>query len=405
MSFAVQRRWMYGLIPQATANGLANVLLLLFLVVELRGSLLDLGLVATVSALSIIPSLIFWGWLVDRTGRCKPFLLISFVGVGLVFLLIPFVRDVPQLLVLSAIRSVAYSASLPARQILTVESESREGWQGGMARMQFLTGLGETLGMGMGAATFGSLGFGTLFVLCGFFCIISALASALMVQDPWLMIERRLVVLERFTNTLVSASTLIGNADTFGQTMTPHKVSRMFHHSARFFFFGVFSFSLGGVALYSPLPAYFLSFFSTSTVFIVFLAGSMANALCYLLVNRMGGNVQRNLILTAVSRMLLIPLLIIPVMGLNSGLFLAVGVLASLGAAWALFDVASTCMFLEISQRGRAGFYGASIGLGSAVGGILGGYISMEYGFGLLFTFCSLIYAGSLIAFVLQFKR
>jgi predicted MFS family arabinose efflux permease len=44
------------------------------------------------------------------------------------------------------------------------------------------------------------------------------------------------------------------------------------------------------------------------------------------------------------------------------------------------------------------------VGLGSAGGGFLGGYISMQFGFAVLFAVCSLIYVGAFVAFLLQFR-
>ena len=49
--------WKYGLIPQAIANGLSSILVLFFLLSNLHGDLLDIGLVAGVSALALIPSM------------------------------------------------------------------------------------------------------------------------------------------------------------------------------------------------------------------------------------------------------------------------------------------------------------------------------------------------------------
>ena len=74
--------WKFGLIPQSIANGLTTILVLIFLIADLHGSLLDVGLVTGAAALALIPSQIVWGRLVDSIGRCKPFLVFGFVGMG-----------------------------------------------------------------------------------------------------------------------------------------------------------------------------------------------------------------------------------------------------------------------------------------------------------------------------------
>lgn len=199
-----------GLIPQAIANGLSSILILFFLLSDLHGGLLDVGLVAAVTALALIPSQIVWGRLVDSVGRCKPFLILGFVGMGASLAAIPLVGNVALLLGLVSLKSVLYAATLPARQLLTVESERREGWKRGLANMQFLTALGETIGMGIGAVTVSVFGFGQLFLACGALCLSSAMLLAVVAREPGFMIQRRLVALERTTSTLVAMSDYVG---------------------------------------------------------------------------------------------------------------------------------------------------------------------------------------------------
>jgi predicted MFS family arabinose efflux permease len=405
MNFAANRLWMYSLVPQGVAMGLSSLVTILFLVTTLKGNLFEVGLLAGISSFSLIPSVIFWGWLTDKSAKCKHLMMFSFIGTGVIFMLMPAVQSVYELLILAAVKSVVYAASMPTRQILTVESESRNSWQSGVARLQFLEGLGETGGLALGVISAPILGFGPLFTICGLLLLSSAATTATSVHDPALMIERRLTGLERFTNTLVTASTLISHAASFAQTLSPGRVARLFRPSLLFFTVGIFSFSLGGAALYSPLPVFFLRAYSSSTVFLLFFANAAANTLGYLFVTRIAKRADRTLVLTPAFRMLLIPVLAILSLGGISGFVVTAGVLAAMGGIWALFDVSSTCMFMELSQLGRAGLYGAFIGLGSALGSLLGGYISMAYGFGALFGVCTSTYALSLIAFIVQFRR
>jgi predicted MFS family arabinose efflux permease len=397
--------WKWGLVPQSIANGLSSILLLVFLVTGLHGGLLEIGLLAGLSALALIPSQMFWGWLIDKTSRCKPFLVLSFAATGLVYFAIPWVTSISGLLVVAIVKSVFYGASLPARQVLTVESERRERWQGGLARLQLLTGMGETIGMGIGALTISSAGFGTLFLSCGGLCLVSALGAGLLARDPQMMIQRRLVGMERYTSTLVLASNILAKSGVNTRDLTPGRVARMLNPGTRYLMVGIFAFSLGGATLYSPLPAYFLNLYSSSTVFLLFFAGSLANTICYLLVGRVAKSAQKSLLITPLLRMVLIPLLILPALGAGSSVLVAAAVLAPLSGVWALFDVSSAFAYLEVSQIGQAGLYGALIGLGSAAGGFFGGFVSVHVGFPPLFAICSAIYATSLVTFALQFRK
>ena len=152
MAYSVTTAWKFGLVPQSVANGLTNILVLFYLLQVLHGSLLDVGLVTGIAALALIPSQAIWGRLVDSIGRCKPFLVFGFVGFGAFMAAIPLASNVITLLVIVSLKSVFYAATLPARQLLTVESENRDGWQKALANMSFLTAMGETTGIGLGTA-------------------------------------------------------------------------------------------------------------------------------------------------------------------------------------------------------------------------------------------------------------
>jgi len=396
--------WKVGLMPQAVANGLASILVLFFLISGLKGSLLDVGLVTGASALALIPSQVLWGRLVDGAGKCKPFLVFGFLGVGISFFAIPFVGTVAELLVVVSAKSVLYAATLPARQLLTVESETREGWKRGLADMQFLGSSGETIGMGVGALTVATLGFGELFTLCGVLCLASALALGVLAREPGLMIQRKLVAMERSTDTLVAMSDLAGRSRSNGGMAAYDRVVRMINQSTRYLMLGIFTFSLAGNAFYSPLPAYFLQFYSSSSVMSVFFGGSLAGAVCYLVVGRVGKSVGKNLVLSASTRMIVIPMLALAALGASPGLAIAIGVLAVLESVWSVFDVSSMFAYLETAQVGKAGFYGAAVGLGSAGGAFLGGYLSQVVGFMGLFGACSVLCAASLTSFAIQFR-
>ena len=307
-----------------------------------------------------------------------------------------------ELFVLAVVKSVAYAASMPSRQILMAESESHTSWRSGYARLQFVESAGETIGLGIGFASSSVLGLETQFVLCGALFFASALVAAAWVRDPVLLIERRLVGIERFANTLVSASVLVANAHAYAGRTTPGSIRRIFKPNLRFFMVGVFCFSLGAAALFSPLPVYFLRFYPASSVFLLFFANDLGNTLGYPLVGGMAERARPSLLLSAALRMLMIPVLLLA--GGQVGFTADFALLAVMGGVWALYDVASTCMFLEVARSGQVGLYGAFAGLGAAAGSLLGGAISLSYGFGVTFAGCSLAYAVALAMFALQFR-
>ncbi len=397
--------WKLGLVPQSVANGLTNILVLFFLLQQLHGTLIDVGLVTGAAALALIPSQMVWGRMVDSVGRCKPFLVLGFIGMGASIVAIPFAGGVALLVLVVSLKSVLYAATLPARQLLTVESEERDGWQKGLANMQFLTTLGETAGMGLGTALVATLGFSELFFISGVLCLASAGALGVLAQEPGLMIQRRLVSLERSVGTIMAVSEYAGFSRLSPGRWPDRDLAGVLSRSTKYLLVGIFCFSLAGSAFYSPLPAYFLEFYSSQAVFFVFFAGSLAGAVGYLLVGRVLKSAPRNLLLSSFSRMVVLPMLLLGAIGASPGLAAAALILAVLEILWSLFDVSSTFAFLETAKVGRAGYYGAIVGLGSAGGGFLGGFFSNAWGFAPLFMLCSVLCAAALAAFVLQFRN
>jgi len=404
MAFSGTTVWKFGLVPQSVANGLTNILILFYLLQTIHGSLLDVGLVTGVAALALIPSQALWGRLVDSTGRCKPFLVFGFVGFGASMAAVPLATNVPYLLVVVSLKSVFYAATLPARQLLTVESEQREGWQKGLANMSFLTTMGETIGMGLGTAVVVTLGYGEMFLISGLLCFSSAAALSVLAQEPGVMIQRRLVSLERSLGTMMAVSEYAGYPRLSSVGAPRGDIMSLLNRSTKFLLVGILCFSLAGSAFYSPLPAYFLQFYSSQAVFFVFFAGSLAGALGYLLVGRVLSNAVTNLLLSSFTRVVVLPLLLLAAVGASPGLAAAAVVLAVLEVLWSLFDISSTFAYLETAKIGQAGFYGALVGLGSAGGGFLGGYLSMQFGFTNLFILCSALCAVALAAFVVQYR-
>jgi predicted MFS family arabinose efflux permease len=395
--------WKLGLIPESVANGLTTILVLFFLLANLHGTLLDVGLVTGVTALALIPSQMIWGRMIDGTGMVKPFLILGFLGMGLSTIAIPWAGSVTQLLAIVTLKSVSLAATVPARQLLTVESEHRDGWLKGLANMQFLTALGETAGMGLGAVSAG-LSFSELFPICGALCITSAVALGVLVQEPGLMIQRRLVALERSVGTIMAVSDFAGYPRLSAGGGAIPDIAGMLGRSTKYLLLGIFCFSLAGSAFYSPLPAYFLRFYSSQAVFVVFFGGSLAGAVAYLLIGRLFRNSAKSLFLSSSMRIVVLPLLVLAALGGVPGLAAAALILALLEVLWSLFDVSSTFAFLQTAKMGQAGFYGALVGLGSAGGGFLGGFYSMQFGFASLFILCGALCAVALAAFVVQYR-
>jgi MFS family permease len=396
--------WSYGLVPEAMSMAISSILLSVYIIVNLKGTVFDVGIVTAVSSITLIPSLLFWGYLVDRLERCKIFIIISFAGTGAAFLLFTVASNVTELLIFVALKSLFYAASRPARYVLTIESNSRSGWERGIAHMELVTGLGGGAGLALAAIWSGNMPFLNLWMICGVLSLTTAFLSIGLVQEPGLKIERKLLGLGRFVDTLSNASSMICSID----RGLIRKSSFDFRDGLRprmiFFNIGILVFALAGGALFTALPVFFLGAYSASIVFLFFLVKEIANTLSYMIADKLDD--IHALKVASILRAILIPLLIVGSYSLGLLSFIVtLLVLALLGVVWAIFDVASASLFMELASQGRTGVYSAILEFGNAIGSLLGGYVALTYGFSLLFAVCSVIYLTSLLAFVIQFHR
>jgi MFS family permease len=75
--------WWLSFALHDMAFGLLSVFLPLY-VLSIGGSLLDVGLLTSLSILASVPADLFWGRVSDRVRRYKPFIALSFISLAVV---------------------------------------------------------------------------------------------------------------------------------------------------------------------------------------------------------------------------------------------------------------------------------------------------------------------------------
>ncbi len=95
--------WFYSFLPNKIGNGSTISLTAIYITEILGGSVADVGVVSSLTSAATVPSAAFWGWLSDRIGSRKLFLILGFLGFGLPTLLMGFSHTVGQFLLLSVL--------------------------------------------------------------------------------------------------------------------------------------------------------------------------------------------------------------------------------------------------------------------------------------------------------------
>ena len=401
--------WLLGFIFHEMTCGLLSVFLPLYVIYTLGGGLIDVGLMMALASFIAIPSSYFWGYLCDKTGRYKIYILFSFFSLAFLFFLLTLTETILVFILLYALVGVFHVAHEPPKNVLIAESRSRPEWERGFASYEALTGLGWLLGLLLGfvLSSYGFLNVSMLF-LCSFLNLVALVTSTVLVRDPVLIFERRLVNIERSIGFVCQGCSLayqasggIDAADLTEESLTGDNFS--------VFCLGLVFFFLASSILFTPLPVFFSQKLSLSSniVFAIFFLNSLGNLSGYILAGARSGHVEERALVkkTAILRGLLCLLLSFTIFSPSIYTLLLSGVvLIFIGIAYGVFHVSTISLSMELIPEGRAGLYNALIGLGAAVGCFVGSFLADCFGFVFLFVTSSLLFVLSFVAFKRSMK-
>ena len=401
-------RWSLSLVPKEVAFGILSVLLPLYVIEEINGNLVDLGLIFFMKSCVEIPAAVLWARWIDREGRCKGFIVISFLISGLMILLLTITVSVWSFLGLNVLLSIFYVAHVPASRVLLVESAPSSEWEGGLARHRLVLGIGGIVGLLAGALWITRLDNRSLMLLCGLLILASLILSVALIQDPPLMIERKIMKFERFVHLAEQADNLAYAPTSYAQTARKAYFAR--YPSPKPLILGILLFPLASSMVFTSLPIFFSVNIgaSSSLIFSILLIKSITILIGYTLLGKCQKEKGLKIIKTASTLRMFFPILLLisGFLSFRLSLTLSSVALAIAGFTWPCFSVPSTVLWMEIAPEGTAGVYNACLTLGAALGSLLGGLIPSYYRYETLFVFSAFVYGLSLVFFALStFRR
>lgn len=409
--------WFYGYIPYKMAFGILSILVPLFIIGELGGGLVEVGIVISAFNLLTIPSSILFGHLSDRRGGRRGFIVFSFALTSATIFLFSFVRNVWEFLLLYIAQSIVFAAHQPATNMLIVESNPQNLWDKKIGLQQMVAGVGWTAGLVLGALWMVAGALRDLIPITGLLCAATALMSAVLIKNPPHSLERAGVKVKGVGPNVVERATF--KVHHTHHNPHPKGLGKRLRGGLRSnlakYDLAVLTFSIAGTMVFTPLPIFFKSEvgLAETAVFWIFVLNSAASAIAYPLAGRWG---EKNGDRTAVAlasglRIGFFPLLFIGALvspDLTVTWVSASILLSLIGVSWALFAVPSTSLSMELvppADKGEStGIYAASIGLGGVVGAFLGGAIpawfTSPWGYGVSFGLAGLLCALSLTLFL-----
>jgi len=379
--------WRLGFFFHEMAFGLLSVFIPLYVVLQLHGSLVELGIMTAVALFCGIPASFFWGWICDRTRRYKIYILLSFISGSVILYAFTFTSSVSVFIVLYVIMQVFHVAHESPKNVLISEHYSREEWEKSYATYEGLTEVGWFIGLlaGLLASVFSVNATLTLY-LCAGLNLTAFVLSTFLVADPLMIFERRLVGIERRIDFTYRG---VENASEWMDGYSPNGVIRQ----ESFFIFGIalMFFMLATSIFFTPLPIFFETQpqlqFSNTMVFLIYMLNSAGAMFGYFVASRRSvfSNAKANMRRIVLLRGALVFLLVAVVELAVSPSFFAGVILVSLGFAYAVYYILMLALSMSLLPPGHNAVFDVLVGLGAASGSFLGPYFAQTLGYTVTF--------------------
>ncbi len=384
--------WRLGFFFHEIAFGLLSVFIPLYVVTFkdtsiLGGPLVALGVMASLALFCSIPGSFLWGYLCDATRHYKVFILLSFLSSAVILFLmaLPFAQGILLFVALYVMMQVLHVSHEAPKNVLIAEHYSRDQWERSYGFYEGLTELGFIVGLAIGLFAFAStLSFEALstyvLYLCSGLSVVAFILSLLLVADPMMIFERRLVGIEKridFTyRGLESSSRLMDGL----RSDVSLKQDNFFG-----FALAIVMFSLASSLFFTPLPIFLKQGLGlqTSMVYVAYILNSIGATVGYFLVS---GRARSMDIRKQMPRFVLLrSLLIFSLIGIIEFAFsptvMTVIILVFLGFAYAMYYIMMISISMELIPEGKSGLFDGLVGLGAAAGSFLGPFLAENFNY------------------------
>ena len=406
--------WRLGFFFHEMAFGLLSVFIPLYIVGfqdanTIGGPLVALGVMMSIAMFCTIPASLLWGWFCDATRRYKPFILLSFASSAILLFLmtLPFAQNIILFIVLYVIMQFLHMAHEAPKNVLIAEHYSRDEWETSYSYYKGLTEIGLIIGLALGfclsAGLFSftsSLNPATLatytLYLCSGLSIAAFILSLLLVADPLIIFERRLVRIERnvdFTcNSVRSASRILSGARWNGYPK---------QDNFKIFAIAIVLFSLATSIFFTPFPVFLSQSLNlpNSMVYASYIFTSIGATVGYFFISGRARSmdIRKQMPRYILYRSLLIFALIGIIQLAISPTLITFLILVFLGFSFAIYYILMISISMELIPAGKSGLFDGLVGIGTALGAFFGPYIANTYNYLPTFLIAALLF---LIAFI-----
>jgi MFS family permease len=402
-------RWFYSQLPVDVATGPVGTLIQLY-ILELHGTVIDVGLAITLYNAVSIPAAILWGYVTDRFQSRKTILVLSCVAISANLILLPLAKSISGAALIYALFSLVSSASATPANLLIMETQRKSRWASAFARFSMVSSVGNTLGLLLGIAWSSFLPISLLVLPLSALSLASALLSVVMIKEPAFSFEREFIALQRRSlqqRLLAIPLVFLRIPDLVDFKSVFKGLRSTLTRQLPILYLSIFVFYVAsGLFNTSFIPSLEAAGLSASEVFLVSMMAMVVQTASFYFA---GPYVEkRDLRKTAVAGLLVrlacyaaIALLV----GLTRGLSYLGGTLVLYaiagGLAFAIsYTSSNTMIFNTLGEKGqgsRLGVYSALVGVATMIGSFVSGYFSFYFGFSATFVLAAVCLGGCAI--------
>jgi len=400
-------RWFYSQVPVAIATGPVGTLIQLY-ILELHGTVIDVGLTITLFNAVSIPAAVVWGYVTDRFQSRKTILVLSCVAISANLIILPLGNSISGAALIYALFSLVSSASATPANLLIMETQRKPHWASAFARFSMVSSVGTTLGLLLGIAWSSYLEISLLVLPLSALSLASAVLSVVMIREPSIAFEREFIVMQRrsLQQRLLAIPLVFLRLPNLVDFKSVFKGLRStLTRQLPLLYLSIFVFYVAsGLFNTSFIPSLRAAGLSASEVFLVSMLAMVAQTASFYFA---GPYVEkRDLRKTAVAGLLVrlacyaaIGVLV----GFTRGLSYLGGTLVLYpiagGLAFAIYYTSSNTMIFNTlgakNQGSRLGVYSALVGVATMVGSFVSGYFSFYFGFLATFVLAAACLGGS----------
>jgi predicted MFS family arabinose efflux permease len=370
----------------------------------LGGPLVALGVMTSIAIFCSIPASFLWGFLCDATRHYKVFILLSFLSSAVILFLmtLPFAQSILLFVVLYVVMQMLHVAHESPKNVLIAEHYSRDEWEKSYGFYEGLTEIGFIVGLAIGLIMFASSLSSSILAtyslyLCSGLSVTAFILSILLIADPLIIFERRLVGIEKkidYTYRGVKSLSRILDGLRWDGSLK--------EDSFRGFALAIVMFALATSLFFTPLPIFLKQGLGlpTSMVYVAYILNSVGAAAGYFLIRGRARSMdmRKQMPRFVLFRSLLIFMLVGFIEFAFSPTIMTGILLIFIGFAYAMYYIMMLSLSMELIPQGKTGFFDGLVGLGSAVGSFFGPFLATHLNYLPTFLVAAVVFFIAFIA-------